>query len=70
MHKLLKHRCGIFWHMETHNYGAAGSGSCKWRKFLNCPRDSDTAITTDHKPQEYEAEGRWRLDESDEVDLK
>jgi len=29
MHELLKHRCGIFWHMKTHDYDAAGSGSCE-----------------------------------------
>jgi hypothetical protein len=56
--------------METHDYDAAGSGSCERRKFLDCPREYDAAITTDHKPQEFEAEGRRRVDGSDEVDLK
>lgn len=49
---------------------AAGSGSCEWRKLLDCPRDYDAVTTTDHKSQEFEAEIAQRLDGSDGVDLK
>jgi hypothetical protein len=49
---------------------AADGGSCERRKCLELPRDYDAAKMTDHKPQEFEAEGEQRLDGSDEVDLK
>jgi len=63
MHELLEHRCGIFWHMETHDEYQ----SSWWRKLPDDMDVPDAASTTDQKSQESQADGVWRNDGSDKV---
>ena len=63
MHELFEHRCGIFWHMKTHDEDP----SSWWHKHPDGMDVLDAASTTDQKSQELQAEGEWRNDGSDKV---
>ena len=49
---------------------ASDGGYFLWRKLLDRPREYETALGTDQKAQEFEAEEQRRFDGSDEVDVK
>jgi len=46
MHELFEHRCGIFWHMKTHDYCSWRRISL-WRKRLGRLKELDAIFTAD-----------------------